>query len=59
MRTIHVSQAGRDYFIDGISWGEGEEGVILSLSAKGITPDAIRKILAGMAQNRGALSSST
>jgi len=38
MRTIHVSQAGRHYFIDGIYWGDDEEGVMLYLSAKGVSP---------------------
>ena len=38
MRTIHVLQAGRDYFIDGIFWGDDAEGVMLYLSAKGVSP---------------------
>ena len=50
MRTIHVFQAGRDYFIDGIFWGDDAEGVIMYLSAKGIAPDEIAKALAGVAQ---------
>jgi len=50
MRTIHVFQAGRDYFIDGIYWGDDEEGVMLYLRAKGIAPDDITKALEGVAQ---------
>ena len=55
MRTIHVYQSGRDYFIDGIFWGDDEEGVMLYLSAKGIAPDAITQALAGVAQAGGAI----
>ena len=50
MRTIHVSHAGRNYFIDGIYWGDDEEGVMLYLSAKGVSPDEIVKALAEVAQ---------
>ena len=50
MRTIHVIRSGRNYFIDGIFWGDDEEDVTLYLSAKGIVPDAITKALAGVAQ---------
>jgi hypothetical protein len=53
MRTIHVFQAGRDYFIDGIFWGDDAEGVMLYLSAQGIAPDEIVKALAGVAQDGG------
>jgi hypothetical protein len=55
MRTIHVFQAGRDYFIDGIYWGDDEEGVTMYLRAKGISPDDIAKVLAGVAQTGGYL----
>jgi len=55
MRTIHVYQSGRNYFIDGIYWGDDEEDVTLYLSAKGIAPDAITKALAGVAQVGGAI----
>jgi len=34
MRTIHVLRSGPNYFIDGIYWGDDEEGVILYLKAK-------------------------
>ena len=55
MRTVHILQAGRDYFIDGIFWGDDEEGVRLYLSATGIAPDEIAKALAGVAQDGGYL----
>ena len=50
MRTIHVMRSGRCYFIDGIFWGDDEEGVILYLKAKGVSPDEIAKALAGVTQ---------
>jgi hypothetical protein len=53
MRTIHVLQAGRDYFIDGIFWGDDEEGVMTYLWAKGLAPDEIAQALAGGAQAGG------
>jgi hypothetical protein len=28
MRTIHVYRAARDYFVDGIYWGDDAEGVL-------------------------------
>ena len=55
MRTIHVYQSGRDYFIDGIYWGDDEEGVILYLRAKGVSPDEITKALVEVAQTGGAI----
>jgi hypothetical protein len=33
MRTIHVLRSTRSYCIDGISWGDEEEGVMISLRA--------------------------
>ena len=39
-----------NYFIDGIYWGDDEEGVILYLRAKGVSPDEIAKALAAVAQ---------
>jgi hypothetical protein len=45
MRTIHVYHSGRDYFIDGIFWGDDEEGVILYLKAQGVSLDDITKAL--------------
>jgi hypothetical protein len=53
MRTIHVLRSGRNYFIDGIYWGDDEEGVLLYLSAKGVSPDEIAQVLAGVAQAGG------
>jgi hypothetical protein len=50
MRTIHVLRSGRNYFIDGIFWGDDEEGVILYLRAKGVSPDEITKALAAVTQ---------
>ena len=53
MRTIHVRQSGRDYVIDGLYWGDDEEGVMLYLRAQGMSPDEIAKALAGVAQDGG------
>ena len=53
MRTIYVCQAGRNYFIDGIYWGDDAEGVMLYLSAQGVSPDEIAKALARVAQAGG------
>jgi hypothetical protein len=53
MRTIHVLRSGRNYFIDGIFWGDDEEGVILYLRAKGVSPDDIAKALDEVAQTGG------
>jgi hypothetical protein len=53
MRTIHVLRSGRNYFIDGIFWGDDEEGVILYLRAKGVSPDEITKALEAVAQTGG------
>jgi hypothetical protein len=50
MCTIHVLRAARNYFIDGIFWGDDEEGVILYLRTKGVSPDDIAKALAEVAQ---------
>ena len=55
MRTIHVLRSGRNYFIDGIYWGDDEEGVMMYLRAKGISPDDIVKALEGVAQAGGYL----
>ena len=45
MRTIHVFRSGCNYFIDGIYWGDDEEGVILYLRTKGVTPENITQAL--------------
>ena len=50
MRTIHVLRAARHYFIDGIFWDDDEEGVIVYLRAKGVSPDDITKALTEVAQ---------
>ena len=50
MRTIHVLRSGRNYFIDGIFWGDDEEGVMTYLRDKGVSPDDITKALAGVVQ---------
>ena len=55
MRTIHVLRSGWNYFIDGIFWGDDEEGVVLYLKAKGVSPDEITKALAGVAQGESYL----
>ena len=55
MRTIHVLQAGRDYFIDGIFWGDDEEGVVMYLRAQGVSPEEIAQALEGVAQAGGYL----
>ena len=55
MRTIHVFRAGRDYFLDGIFWGDDEAGVILYLRAKGVSPEDITKALEEVAQTGGSL----
>ena len=53
MRTIHVLRSARNYFIDGIYWGDDEEGVIMYLRAKGVSSDEIAKALEGVAQTGG------
>jgi hypothetical protein len=39
MFSIHVHRSARDYFVDGIYWGDDEEGVIIYLRAKGVPLD--------------------
>jgi len=55
MRTIHVYRAARDYFVDGIYWGDDEEGVLIYLRAKGVLPEAITKALEQIAEEGTAL----
>ena len=55
MRTIHVYRAPRDYFVDGIYWGDDEEGVLIYLWAKGVLPEAITKAFEQIAQEGTAL----
>jgi hypothetical protein len=50
MRTIHVVQAGHNYFIDGIYWGDDEEGVLMYLRTRGIALDVIAQALEEVAQ---------
>ena len=50
MRTIHVYRAAREYFVDGIYWGDDEEGVRLYLRAKGVLPEEITKVFDQVAQ---------
>jgi len=50
MHTIHTFRAGRDYFIDGIFWGDDAEGVRFYLDVTGVSPDEITKALAAVAQ---------
>ena len=45
MRTVHVYRAARDYFVDGIYWGDEAEGVKFYLQVTGVPPDEITKAL--------------
>ena len=50
MRTIHVYRAARNYFVDGIYWGDDEEGVRFYLEVTGVPPDEIIKALEQVTQ---------
>jgi len=50
MRTIHVLRSGHNYFIDGIYWGDDEEGVIMYLRSKGVAVENITKVLEAVAR---------
>ena len=50
MRTIHVLRSGRNYFIDGIYWGDDEEGVMMYLKSKGVAVENITKVLDAVAR---------
>ena len=50
MRTIRVYRAARDYFVDGIYWGDDEEGVKFYLEVTGVPSDEITKALEEIAQ---------
>jgi hypothetical protein len=50
MRTIHVLRSGRNYFIDGIYWGDDEEGVTIYLMSKGVAVENITKVLEAVAR---------
>jgi hypothetical protein len=55
MRTIHVSRAAHDYFVDGIYWGDDAEGVRFYLDVTGVPPDQITKALAQIEQEGTSL----
>ena len=55
MRTIHVYRAARNYFVDGIYWGDDEEGVKFYLEVTGVPSDEITKALEEIAQERTSL----
>jgi hypothetical protein len=55
MRTIHLYRAARDYFVDGIYWGDEEEGVRFYLRVTGVPPDAITKALEQIEQEGTSL----
>jgi hypothetical protein len=48
--TIHVYRAAREYFIDGIYWGDEAEGVRFYLAVTGVPHDQITQALAQVAQ---------
>jgi len=50
MRTIYVYRVARNYFVDGIYWGDEEEGVRFYLEVTGVPPDEITKALEQIAQ---------
>jgi hypothetical protein len=55
MRMIHVLRTGRDFVIDGLYWGDDEEGVCRYLKEQGVSPDDITKALEQVAQTGGYL----
>ena len=55
LRTIHVYRAARDYFVDGIYWGDDEEGVRFYLDVTGVPPGQITKALEQVAQEGTAI----
>src|SRR4051812_6716875 len=55
MRTIHVYRAAREYFVDGIYWGDDAEGVQFYLQATGVPPDEITKALEQVEQEGTSL----
>jgi hypothetical protein len=55
MRTIHVYRAARTYFVDGIYWGDEEEGVKFYLEVTGVPPEEITKALEQIAQEGTSL----
>jgi hypothetical protein len=55
MRTIHVYRAAREYFVDGIYWGDDAEGVRFYLRLTGVPPDEITKALEQVEQEGTSL----
>jgi hypothetical protein len=55
MRTTHVYRAAREYFVDGIYWGDDAEGVRFYLQVTGVPPDAITKALEQVEQKGTSL----
>lgn len=55
MRTIHVYRSAHAYFVDGIYWGDEEEGVRFYLRVTGVPPDEITKALEQVAQEGTSL----
>ena len=55
MRTIHVSRAACEYFVDGRYWGDDIEGVSFYLGATGVLPDEITKALEQVEQEGTSL----
>ena len=55
LRTIHVYRAARNYFVDGIYWGDDEEGVKFYLEVTGVPSDEITKALEEIAQEGTSL----
>ena len=55
MRTIHVYRAARNYFVDGIYWGDDAEGVKFYLEVTGVPSDEITKALEEIAQEGTSL----
>jgi len=55
MRTIHIYRTARNYFVDGIYWGDDEEGVRCYLQGTGVPPDEITKALEQVAQEGASL----
>jgi hypothetical protein len=55
LRTIHVYRTARDYFVDGIYWGDDEEGVKFYLAVTGVPSDEITKALEEIAQEGTSL----
>jgi hypothetical protein len=48
VRTIHILRSGRNYFVDGIYWGDDAESVVMYLRAKGVPAEHIQQALEGV-----------